>query len=289
MAFMSRPVYFVAQIGGSRTMARHYTAAAKILGRKWKILSVEKLTEVKNSDLIFMKICPHEQAEIVKKGNNRIFYELHDAMKLPRIYNQCNPSLIDGVAGQSTAALRAFQNVFPNYKGPLKRILHCGDPSFQRCSPDLSLTFGYFGCNLYFTHCKNVVEKFIMNKRIPFICSYSYVFGSKEHTANCHLAIRPPQYRDFCVMPPTKIATAARVDAVVVATPDEGALDVLPVCYPYVLGGFKVEDILEGLTKVIETYEGYEWNLAREIIRELYRVEFDFKFYIERWEELLKQ
>ena len=98
---------------------------------------------------------------------------------------------------------------------------------------------------------------------------------------NCHYVIKPDNFmRNY--EPLTKISTAAKVGAPVITLPDH-ATELLGRNYPYYVN----TTIKETIAKAKESFGGYEWNLARQIMRDV-KKRTSLSVIIKEYENLFK-
>ena len=95
------------------------------------------------------------------------------------------------------------------------------------------------------------------------VTMYYQNYSNLLNQHNCHYVIKPDNFiRNF--EPLTKISTASKVGAPVITLPDH-ATELLGRNYPYYVN----TTIKETIFQVKESFGGNEWNLARQIMKDV--------------------
>jgi hypothetical protein len=213
-----------------------------------------------------LKVLSQEQLIRLKDDGNVLVADFVDDRPYSNVIE-----FLDGIIASSISAYKYCLNAYPNK--PVFHITHHVDPrifeSLARYNSKLStLHIGYFGELL------NTVYLDTLSDSVDFIS----VDTSKQKldwidlvpNYNCHYSVR--QQRDIDGFKPfLKGFTAAACGANIIVSEDQGdALYYLGPDYPYLLRADHSEsDVIELVSRMYDTFNGADWNMALDIMREV--------------------
>jgi len=101
----------------------------------------------------------------------------------------------------------------------------------------------------------------------------------------CQLSVRKKDSWEYCFKPAMKLVTSAAMDSVIITTNDWSVQDLLPSEYPYILENSGYDDVVNMIRKVEDTFEGDEWFLAKEILKQV-KNDTSLDIIIEKYKEI---
>lgn len=264
------PIRFVKKDERGSAELRANQIAAALAERGYDARAVDHVDSgLRNGVAVFVKHIEHDEAARAAEQGNIVVYDIVDKF-IFHDFSRYDPdevrgyfSMVDAAVHPNSYSKRRFAGYFPS--GCLNTVIHHHwDARFSerleriRAATPYRFRLGYIGDPDNFLHAPEAVVPVFDFKRQTELCPLF----------TCHFTARKEGGPAALFKPGTKLSIAASVDANVVTTRDESALELLGPDYPF-LAPWDEAGISETVAYARESFGGKAWTRGLEIMREL--------------------
>lgn len=240
----------------------------------------EKLKEIKESIIIFIKFIDNAALDIFRRNNNVIIWHIVDELCFNA--NMENANIVDGVIVPNKHTESEYKEKFKATQ--FAAIYEHRDPRWQfNYASRYSLV--YIGSD----YSENIAKEYLSIRELKVEFIDAKTDGAKYDLFkiplkySCHFSVRNKNSIVFKYKPCTKLAAAAATNSNIVLSKDYSNIELLDSSYPY----YTTSD-LESVKEIVKyskaTYGGDVWNKGLAMmaeVREKISVETTTKSYIE--------
>jgi len=284
---MNLRVYFiVSTTWGSTSMSGHQISQQLVKNNiqasvvNIKEYGYERLKEIKESIVIFIKFIDSTALGIFREKNNIIIWHVVDEMCFNADMRMSK--IVDGVIVPNKHTEMEYKEKFKNTQ--FRAIYEHGDPRWQfNDAKEYKLV--YLGSKFS----KNITNAYLSIKDLNLEFINAKIDGEQYDlfkialNYNCHFSVRKEDSITFKYKPCTKIASAAATNSNIILSKDYSNIELLDASYPYYTTS-NLRSVKETVAYSKETYGTSVWNKGLGMmaeVREKTSVEVAAKNYIE--------